>query len=240
MSMKSKVIATAATLTLVGGVSAVATFSASAATPSCDHECIDIFSHEFGTHNTPGYVVDVLRQGAMVGQPIILFRTSNSDPAEDFTVSFQGSTSDFFAAGLVSSAVALHYGCTVGPFVSCADGVDDPAFEVEYAPYGVDSGLCVGTASTAANQTPVVLVPCGASAKSVWVVDSQDAIGRGYVPLINGSDTNFSHPYVLHYPGNAFPTDTPRPQLNTYELQKYSNNSVYDNELWGADFGVLR
>jgi len=60
------------------------------------------------------------------------------------------------------------------------------------------------------------------AAKSVWVVDSQDSIGRGYVPLINGSDTNFSHPYVLHYPGNGHPTDTPRPRLNTWNLQKYS------------------
>jgi hypothetical protein len=23
-------------------------------------------------------------------------------------------------------------------------------------------------------------------------------------------------------------------------FQKYSNNSVFDNELWGANFGVLR
>jgi len=44
----------------------------------------------------------------------------------------------------------------------------------------------------------------------------------------------------LHYPGNAFPTDVPRPQLNTFNLQKFSNGAVFDNELWGADFGVLR
>jgi hypothetical protein len=37
MSIKSKVIAAAATLALVGGVSAVGTLSASAATPSCGH-----------------------------------------------------------------------------------------------------------------------------------------------------------------------------------------------------------
>ena len=134
---------------------------------------------------------------------------------------------EFFRAGLVSSALNLHYS-------------HNWAFEFEYSPNGVNSGLCVGTASTAANQTPVVLVPCGASAKSVWVVDSQDAIGRGYVPLINGSTTTFSHPQVLHYPGNGHPTDTPRPRLNTWQLQKYSNGTVFDNELWGANFGVLR
>ena len=56
-------------------------------------------------------MVDVLRQGEKVGQPIILFRTANFDPAEDWTLAFQGTTADFFTAGLVSSAVALHYGC---------------------------------------------------------------------------------------------------------------------------------
>jgi hypothetical protein len=158
---------------------------------------------------------------------LCLYRTSNTDKAEDFTVSFQGTVSDFYDAGLVSAALNLHYS-------------HNWAFEFEYSPNGVGSGMCIGTARTAANGTPVVLVPCGSSAKSVWVVDSRDSIGHGYVPLINGSDTNFSHPYVLHYPGNGHPTDTPRPQLNTYQLQKYSNGTVFDNELWGASFGVLR
>ena len=48
-----------------------------------------------------------------------------------------------------------------------------------------------------------------------------------------------SDPYVLHYPGNGYPTDVPRPQLNTYTLQTYSNGTVFDNEMWGANFGVL-
>ena len=76
----------------------------------------------------------------------------------------------------------------------------------------------------------------------------QDDLGRGllrhdqgfFVPLINGSDTNFSHPYVLNYPGNgAFPTDNPRPQLTTWTLSKYSNGTVFDNQMRGANFGVL-
>ncbi len=114
MSIKGKVLASAATLTLIGGVGmagALSAGTASAATPSCGGSCIDIFSHQFGTHRSPNYVVDVLRQGEKVGQPIILFRTANYDPAEDWTVSFQGTTADFQAAGLVGAAVALHYGC---------------------------------------------------------------------------------------------------------------------------------
>ena len=227
MSIKSRILAATVALTVIGGLGMAGALSANAATPSCGRNCIDIFSREFGTHRTPGYVLDVWRQSTRAGTPIILYRTSNTDRAEDFTISFQGTVSDFFAAGLVSSALNLHYS-------------DNTAYEIEYSPYGVDSGMCIGTASAATNLTPVVLVPCGASAKSVWVVDSQDEIGRGYVPLINGSTTNFSHPAVLHYPGNGHPTDTPRPQLNTYQLQKYSNGTVFDNELWGANFGVLR
>ena len=226
MSIKSKVLAAAATLTLVGGLGAAGALTANAATPSCGHNCIDIFSRTFGTHHHPNFILDVFRGTAKTGTPIILFRPSNSDAAEDFTISFQGTVNDFLAAGLVSPSLALHYG-------------HDWAYEIEYSPNGVNSNLCMGVAATAANLTPVSLQPCGASAKTVWVVDSSNTIKGFYVPLINGSDTNFSHPYVLHYPGNGFPTDIPRPQLNTYNLQTYSNGTVFDNEMWGANFGVL-
>jgi len=244
MSIKSKVFAAAATLTLVGGVGAVGAMSASAATPSCGPTCIDLFSFEFGHHSSPNFVVDVYRQGAKVGQPIILYRTSDTDPAEDFTASFQGTVADFFAAGLVSAAVDLHYGAGAVGFPN------DPAFENEYAPYGVDSGLCTGVGTTAAQGTKVALEPCGVSSKTVWIADIADSpstLFHDYVPLINGSDTNFSHPFVLTYPTNGYPTDIPRPQLTTTNLTGFSGSflvpelgTVNDNQLWGADFGVLR
>jgi hypothetical protein len=263
MSIKSKVLAAAATLTLVGGVGvagALTAGGAAAATPSCGNSCIDIFSHQFGTHAEPNYVVDVLRQGEKVGQPIILFRTANFDPAEDWTLAFQGTTADFFAAGLVSSAVALHYGCVPGVnFPDCYGqtkiAVNDPAFEFEYAPFGVDSGLCMGVASTAVTGEGVTLQPCGVSSKTVWIADvfdSPDTLFLGYIPLINGSDTNFSHPFVLTYPSGSVPTDKPRAQLFTSNITGFSNASppffipgpelgtVDVNQLWGADFGILK
>ena len=219
MSIKKKVFAIAATMTMVGGVSAVGLMSADAATPSCGPNCATASSLEFG----PNFVLDVLRQGEKVGQPVILFRATNSDPAEDFIISDQGTVDDFQAAGMVSKALALHYGTL-------------EAYEYEYAPYGVDSGLCMGVGSTAGNGTPVALEPCGSmSGRTIWVADTIDS-NTDFVPAINGSDTNFSHPYVLHYPGNGYPTDMPRPQLNTYMLQEYSDGTVYNNELWG-EFG---
>jgi hypothetical protein len=219
MSIKKKVFAVAATITMVGGVSAVGLLPAMAQTPSCGPNCISGFSDEFG----PQFISDVLRQGEKVGQPIILFRNTNSDPAEDFIYSEEGTVNDFEAAGMASKALALHYGTL-------------EAYEQEYAPYGVDSGLCIGVGTTAANGTPVALEPCGVSSKTVWVLDTNDSDSPDVVPLINGSDTNFSHPYVLHYPGNGYPTDMPRPQLNTWTLQTYSDGppaTVYNNELWG-------
>jgi hypothetical protein len=225
MSIKKKVFAVAATITMVGGVSTVGLMSASAATPSCGSTCVSGYGQEYGT----AFVLDVLRQGEKVGQPLILFRASNSDPAEDFTYADEGTVDSFYAAGLVAEPLTLKSG-------------DDTAYELEYSPYGVDSGLCTGVGTTAGDDTPVALEPCGASSKTVWVVDSTDpGTGPDYYPVINGSDTNFSHPYVLHYPGSAYPTDMPRVQLNTYTLQEYSNSppTVYNNEMWTDEIGVL-
>jgi len=264
MSIKSKVFAATATLTLIGGAGAIGATSASAATPSCGQTCINFFNRDFGTHHQPGFVLDVLRQGEKVGQPIILFRESNSDPAQDFTITQQGYVSDFYTAGLVSAAVALHYGglgCmaigTPPAGSTCQFPYPDYyAYEIQYAPFGVDSGLCVGVGSTAVAGTKVALEPCGVSSKTVWIADWSNAAGhirRGnstvistaYVPLINGSDTNFSQPFVMTYPSSGYPTDKPRPQLYTANLTGFSQGSgfnptgVNSNQLWGADPGVL-
>jgi hypothetical protein len=264
MSIKSKVLSVATTLALVGGVGTAGVLgagSASAATPSCGPACINLFSYQFGTHANPTYTVDVLRQGEKVGQPIILFRTANYDPALDWTFAFEGTVADFFAAGLVSSALALHYGCIAGiNFPNCPFNIagfnipsgansDLLAVENEYAPFGVDSGLCMGVAATAFNDEGVTLQPCGVSSKTVWVLDTLDqsftaAWAHGYIPLINGSDTNFSQPFVLTYPNISVPTDKPRPQLVVTNLTGFSfqignlfGTGADSDQLWGATFG---
>jgi hypothetical protein len=174
MSVKGKVLATAATLTLLGGagVAAAATAgAASAATPSCGAGCIDVFSHQFGTFADPQFVMDSYKQGDAAGTPVILFRTSDADPAEDFTVDQEGLVSEFYAANLVTAGVALAYGCTTGVFGAC-DGTgqgDYWAYEFMYSPYGVQTGLCTGVAATAVAGEKVTLQPCGVSGKTVWI-----------------------------------------------------------------------
>ena len=259
MSIKSKVLATAATLALVGGVGTAGVLgsaaTANAATPSCGGTCVDIFSQEFGHHHDPGFLLDVYQAHATIGQKIILYRQSNNDPAEDFRPEFQGTVADFLAAQLVLPAFALHYGCIplTAAFPDCFGqtkyAFNDPAFEIEYTPLGQYSGLCVGVANTAVQEEGVTLQECGASSKTVWAVDLYDqpfeSFFLGYAPLINGSDNNFSQPFVLTYPQSGYPTDKPRVQLQVDNLSGYSTGfppiinypSIDDNQMWGADWG---
>ena len=263
MSIRSKILAASAALTLAGGIGALAgSTPARAATPSCGSQCLNIYNKQFNRQ----FITDVFRQGARQGQPVILFTRSNSDPAEDFTVAVQGTVSDFYAAGLVSAAVELHYGgakflnITSNPQV----GADEIAGEIEYAPYGVDSGLCIGVPTRTLAPTgsaAVSLQPCGVDARTVWILDGVDICNNfafGEAPLISGADTNFSHPSVLTYPSSGYPTDKPRPQLLVKNLTGFSQNgppspnpsgcqSVIGsivgpntNQLWSAYLGIAK
>jgi hypothetical protein len=261
MSIKSKVLATAASLTMVGGVLAVSTLAtattAKAETPSCgafNVFCVDLFSKQFGTHKDPGFLQDVYRQGNRVGQPIILFRISSSDPAEDFTTddlvcgtepipTIPPSQCATFLPYTVAQLQALSGG-TLFAAITANQYANSYVVENEYAPFGVNSGLCVGIAATPFNGEGVTLQPCGITAKTLWIINSSNPIQtyiHGYTSLINGANANFSHPYVLTYPANGYPTDLPRPQLQVREIQTFSQGFpfVVTQQLWGADFGTV-
>jgi hypothetical protein len=209
-----------------------------------------------GHHSDPGFLLDVFHAYARIGQPIILYRASTNDPAEDFRAEFQGTVLGFYLAGLVSAAFAQHYGCVptqktgTGDFSRCfgtGKSFNDPAFEIEYAPDGVDTGLCAGVARIPTRPEAVTLQECGASSTTVWAIDLYDqpfeSLVRGYVPLLNGSDTNFSNPFALTYPFAGYPTDKPRPVLQVDNLSGYTTGfppilnypSIDDVQIWGAD-----
>jgi hypothetical protein len=258
MSIKSKLLAGAAALTMVSGVGIAATAgTAMAGTPSCGHDCINLWQVRYGTAGffNPQFVTDVYKQIQKVGTPIIEFRASNADPAEDWTVAAEGNVSEFYAAGLVSADLAIHYGCGKvtgeGSLTTCAVGADDLyAFENEYAPFGADSGLCMGLAATAVTGEQVTLQPCGVSSKTLWIPDLTDWNFHDLygVAMINGSDTNFSHPFVLTYTGE--PTAMPRASAFVSNLTGFSaGNGIFnapssigtipDSQQWVATPGVL-
>ena len=245
MSIRGKVMAAAAVMTLVGGVSAVGTLAAQAATPSCYQNCIDLFSQKFGTHGTPSFVLNVLGKRGRAGQPLTLSPASNNNAGEDFIIFQHARVSGFASLGLVSATVAQHYGGTCAQVNSTTHRCvrhypNDMAYEIEYAPDGVPSGLCVGVARPAGNGTKVVLERCSSGGRTTWVVDANASLGNPYVPLINGSDTNVKDPYVLNFPGSATPTQTPAPQLTTWKLQLYPNGHAFNNQVWSANFGPIQ
>jgi hypothetical protein len=213
MSVKSKVLASGATLAMMAGGFGATAMAANAATPSCGSGCTTFYTEGWGS----GSVLDVYKANGAVNQKIILWIAGNNDRAEDFVISDEGTVHQFYKAGLASAALNLHY-------------KSDEAVEIEYAPYGVDSGLCVSAESRAGNGTAVVLQACGTAPRTVWVEDAKDvASGSDYAPLINGSDTNFSDPYVLTNRSGV---------LYTHQLE--SDDGTYaDNQLWAQESGVL-
>jgi hypothetical protein len=243
MSMKSKVLGAATALALAGAVAGtLPAGTAVAATGSCGPRCVDLFSRQAGTHRHPGLVLDVLRREARVGQPVVLSGASRKDPGEDFTVSFEGRVSDFYSAGLVTTWLARHYGGGCRRYRP-ATGIcrerypNDYAYEIQYAPLGMDSGLCAGLPSAAAGGTAVSLQPCGTSARTVWVVDlpnSGDAsMVRGYAPLINASQAAGPRLYVLTYPPGSR-------RLATHTLERTGRRgTVIGGQQWGANFGPI-
>jgi hypothetical protein len=221
MSVKSKVLAVAAALTLAGGVGAAGTLPASAATTTCGQSCTDLYSRAFSFLHHPLFTLDVLKQHAG-NSPVGLYAASDGNPGEDFTVSGMEPVSKV-KAGRVSAAVAKHY-------------ASDVAFEIQYAPNGAPTGHCVGVATAAGQGTEVSLRPCGASGKTLWIVDSWRSITGSFVALINGSNTNFSTPYVLTYPAAPFGVFRSGP-LETSALA--DSGRVPANQLWSAASGAL-
>jgi hypothetical protein len=221
MSIKSKVLATAAALTVAGGLGTAVTLPAGASTTQCGSACVQIYSKLYG----PGFVESAFQGIAVAGQPTILHAASTSDPTGDFInpLGHPVPVSTFYAEGMVSAAVNAHY------------GLPDVAVQVEYAPYGQPTGLCAGVATTAYQNEGLSLQPCTTPGTTVFIIDFTDApTAKPYFPIVNASTTDFTHPYTMTICGN--PAHKPFPQIT---LQRMHDNpaDVPDNQLWSAPPG---
>ena len=226
MSIKTKVLAAAATLTVAGGLSTAAPLPAGAATTQCGSACIYIFSKLYGTYTDPGFTESVFQGIPAAGQPTILHRISSSDPTGDFInpLGHPVPVSFFYAEGMVSAAVNAHY------------GLPDVAVQVEYAPFGQPTGLCSAVATTAYQNEGLSLQPCSTPGTTVFIIDVADSPSTGfrYFPIVNASTTDFTHPFTMTINGN--PAHKPFPQIT---LQHMHDNpaDVPDNQLWQAPAG---
>jgi hypothetical protein len=222
MSIKSKMLAAAAVLTLAGGFSAAGTAAASAATPQCGAGCLTPESVAY-----PAFVEAVLFGIPLRGVPTIVRPASGSNPAEDFIIpTGHPETAAYFAAnGMVSAAVASQYG-----------GQGYYAVQIEYAPYGKPTGLCSSVAATAYQDEALSLQPCSTPDTTVWILDFADSQISGDYSIINGSTTDFTHPFAMTILGN------PAHQLYTpIILQHLIGNpgNVPANQLWATAAGTL-
>ena len=153
MSIKSKLVTAATALTVISGVGAGGTLTANAATSKCGATCSDFYSRAFGT----AFVFGVPKRACEVGQPAILARANRASRGEDFAVDILGTVHDFYHAGLLSRGLNALYSSL---FV----------YEIDYAPGGSLSGLCLGTARAPGAGNPrVTLEPCGVTVKTVWI-----------------------------------------------------------------------
>ena len=224
MSAKGNIVGAAAALTLVGGLGAVGTIPASAATPQCGPHCIEVFSPRFGTPTQPNFVETARGAVAKLGQPAILYSASSSNPAEDWIVPTGGPVpvSRFYANGMVSAAVNSHYGTL-------------NAAQIEFAPYGKATGFCTGVPETPFEHEGLSLQPCSVPGNTVWIIDTSAApsTAAGYFALINGSTTDFSRPFAMTY------AQEPPTQIRVDHLLFSPTGTVPGIQLFGADFGVV-
>jgi hypothetical protein len=225
MSVSRKMLGVVAALTVVSCIAAASSLRAIAATPACGNGCASIFSKELGNPANPGVVESVLGGQAIVGSPSVLEPPSASASSEDW-MPHSGFVSSFYARGLVSADVNSHYGSEL-------------ATQLEYAPFGIGTGLCTGLASVAYQNEGLTLVPCN-SAKTVWILDFADspATAPTYFPIVSGSTTDFAHPFAMDLPQDEVASDQQILQIHVRHLQFLGDEKTLpDRQLWGAHFG---
>ena len=203
ISFRNKLSAAAAVLALTAGAAATAP-AAHAATPQCGSACLNPYDRLYGQADVLA-VRGASGTSASQGQLIDLEPASNN-PGEDWQIDETDTVTDLYDAGLVTQAIYDHYS-------------EDNAYQFQYAPQGVRSGLCMGSSDNPADLEGayVDLEPCGVNGQTLWVYDTADQYQR-QIPLVNGTETNFSIPFVL--------------------TADNVNNFVTTNELSGGD-GVI-
>jgi hypothetical protein len=153
--------------------------TANAASTACGATCMTLGSELFG----PGHVIAAVTPRFRLpnSPPGVALSAAGPYQSEDFKAEYVGPVSVLYSYGIVSAAVD-------------ASWPNDIGYEYQYAPGGDESNLCLGTAGTAAQGTPVTLQECGVSGQTVWIATAT----RGeFTPLVNGTDNRSFEPYVL-------------------------------------------
>jgi len=203
-------LAAGVAVTSVIGLSAASVASASVAvnhphaTPACWFDCSNLFSEQLGA----GTIMSVYVPGsngqavtAHVGTKTDLRGGNLASSNEDFTLSQNDTLGDacltvnLGGAGLLSPSSYSCIQLRAGNFTSSF-----PVIEDNWSPSGNQSGLCPGVPGAAHAGELVTLQNCGQSAGTLWVIDENNIRTIGgitYTPLVLGSDTQSSQPFIL-------------------------------------------
>jgi len=119
-----------------------------------------------------------------------------------------GHVSDFYAAGMMSAEAESHYGSL-------------RATQIEYAPSGVRTGLCVGLMTVAYQNEGLTLQPCNLPAVTVWILDFPDspATAPAWFPIVNASTTDFQRPFAMSLPRDEVESARHILQIHVRHLQ---------------------
>lgn len=181
-------------------------------TPACSFQCISFFSRQLGSNtDLNAFVPGDTGVGGKVGQKVNLHLAGNFRPNGDWSFGFTFPAFVFQFCGLLANDFfsPTSYICTHFPFA--------PVLELDWTPFGNQSGLCAGVAKGGVAGESVTLQNCGMTANTVWVGDTVHSSGGNcitpvafpytnippasgnphFCPWINGGDTGFSHPLVL-------------------------------------------
>ena len=92
-------------------------------------------------------------------------------------------------------------------------------------------------ATTAYQDEGLSLQPCSTPGTTVWIIDTADSptTAPTYFPIVNGSDTDFVHPFAMSILGNSL---TSGHADHHAAPDRYPGN-VPANQLWGAHFGPV-
>jgi hypothetical protein len=225
MSLKRRLLTCSAGVALAAGFFTAVPLTATAATQACGENCISVFNRGLGTYERPNIVETILGGKAEVGTSVVLAPVGQNDPAQD-TIPDLRMLDSFYGEGLISKKVYRRWR-------------GFPAVQIQYAPLGVGTGMCVGLDSAPRQGQGLTLQPCGVSARTVWILDIKGVPQERFFAIINSATKKIRRPFAMDYAGPAPEGETPEP-IRVRRLEfKGKDRLLPDRQVWGAAQGVL-
>ena len=226
LSIKRKVLAAVATLTIVAGVSAAATGAASAATQSA---WAPDAASRFSAVNSAPTSSPTSSRPSSVGEERTSASRSGLKRANGTTRRRTSSRS----GARCPTSTRMGW-CPPRRTVTTAAWT---AVQQKYAPFGIETALCVGLARS---RTRTRGSPCSrATPTTVWIIYPPRRTPSGYFPIVNATTTDFNRPFAMHLPRNEVASGKPL-QMHARRLQFLTGEKTLPaRQLWGAWSGEL-